>query len=121
MKGMKIKRQVPESCPATSAWIFFYRAESNRFDPKSRPAYQLRLTLPDDTDLQNALDAARKAGAPKGSHRTGIFEVQTSRGIFYHEEENRIDLRTPRKAAKVIFKTWEQLEEEETQTERKSR
>lgn len=92
-------------------WDFFFRAESNRRDPKSVPAHYISLVLPDDLPLAEALEAARKAGMPKGSHRTGCFEVQSPLGIYSHVANARIDLSTPRKAAKVRFLSWDAEEE----------
>ena len=89
---------------------FFFRAESNRVDPRTVPARTLSLELPRHTALADALTAALDAGMPKGSHRTGCFEVQTGQGIWQQTDGNRIDLTTPRKAAKVEFTSWEELD-----------
>jgi len=63
--------------------------------------------------LPEILAAALKRGASKGTHQTGIFEVQTDRGIYDRADGMRLDVSTPLKAAKVRFKTWDQLEAEE--------
>lgn len=94
-------------------WDFFYRHESQLHNPKDVPAECITLDLPADLSLGDALEAARAAGMPKGSHRTGCFEVQNDLGIYSQIDYNRIDLSAPAKAAKVVFKTWEQLEAED--------
>lgn len=90
-------------------WDFFYRHESNRVHPKSRPAECLILDLPADTPLAEALQRAHAAGMPKGTHRSGCFEVQTDAGIYQQTDGNRIDLTTPRRAAKTTYRTWEEM------------
>lgn len=92
---------------------FFFRAESNRHDPKATPARSMTLDLPAGTTLADALVAARENGMPRGSHRTGCFEVQTDAGIYSQVDGNRIDLSTPKRAAKTSFKTWKQLDSED--------
>lgn len=94
-----------------SRWDFFFRHENNRIDPTTRPATYASLTLPLNTPLADALATALDLGAiPTGSNRTGCFEVQNDAGIFSHAAGKRIDLSTPRKAAKVSFQTWEEVE-----------
>ena len=68
------------------------------------------MWLPEGTSLEAALNAYYSAGWPKGSHRSGVSEVQTDAGIYEQKDGNRIDLSTPRKAAKVFFKTWAELD-----------
>ncbi len=92
---------------------FFWRNESNRVDPRSVAAETMRLSLPVTTTLEDAISAARAAGMPKGSARTGCFEVQGPNGIWSHVRESRIDLSTPRRAANVVFKTWDELDAED--------
>lgn len=92
-------------------WDFFFRAERRSGgEPKKQNARCVSIELPNDTELDEAIRLARAAGAPKGSHRTGIFEVQNDLGIWEHVDGNRIDLSTPRKTAKVIFRTWDELD-----------
>lgn len=95
------------------SWDFFFRAESNRVDPRSLPAFSITLELAANMNLEDALAAARAAGMPKGSYRTGCFEVQNDLGIWEHATASKIDLSTPRKAAKVSFRTWDQVEADE--------
>ena len=49
----------------------------------------------------------------RGSNRCGCFEIQTLEGIIVHKRGSRIDNRTPRKRANILFRTWEQLEADE--------
>jgi len=110
--------------PATIRFDFFFRAETNPRNLKgktyreywtARGAKSLFLDLPEDTTLGEALTAARAAGLPKGSHRSGCFEVQSGLGIFQstHEFGTRID---PARACTFTFRTWAQLEAEELST-----
>lgn len=96
-----------------STYTFFWYRESNRVHPQSQPAWAINVQLPAGTPLADALAAAHAAGLPKGTHRSGCFEVQCDEGIWAQQDGNRIDLSTPRRAAKTTFKTWEQLEAEE--------
>ncbi len=91
-------------------WTFFFRHESNTHHPKSVPAVYIGVQVPPLATLEAGLALARAEGMPRGTHRTGCFEVQTPHGIHQHVEENRIDLTTPGKRAKVVFKSWEELE-----------
>ncbi len=87
---------------------FFRRTERKAFT-KNRPALGITMQLPAGTTLAQALEAYYEAGNPKGSHRSGVFEVQTDEGIYEQVDGNRIDLSTKRSAAKTIVRTWEQL------------
>lgn len=94
-------------------WDFFYRPESHRVHPSELTPYCYQFELPADTTLADALKYAHANGMPRGSARGGCFEVQNDLGIHWHRDYQRIDLSTPKRAANVIFKTWEQLEQEE--------
>ena len=107
--------------PATIRFDFFFRAETNLKNLKGktyreywtvRGAHQILLDLPSDTTLEDALSAARAAGMPKGSHRSGCFEVQSDLGIFQstHDFGTKID---PARECTFSYKTWAQLEAEE--------
>lgn len=100
-------------------WDFFYRHENNRVNPKELPAQYVTMYLPENvTHASDAMAIAIEEGLLlKGSHRTGCFEIQNDLGIWSHVDGNRMDFSTPRKAAKVTFKTWEQLEAEDEQDE----
>jgi len=106
----------------TANWCFFFRAEVNKKNLKgqtfdehwaNRPAFDLVLELPVDLDIEDALEIARENGAPLGSRRSGIFEVQGPTGIWSHVNGRRMDFDTESKRAKVVFKSWEDLEAEE--------
>lgn len=94
-------------------WDFLHRPESSTRDPRTNPCKPYRFELPDGTTLADALAHAYANGLPRGSARCGCIEVQNDLGIYSHRLGNRIDLSTPRKAANVVFKTWEELEREE--------
>jgi hypothetical protein len=66
-------------------------------------------------DLGTILAAGYAAsGHTPFAHRcTGIYEVQTDRGIFSALDERALDPRSPRAAARVVFKSWDELEAEE--------
>ena len=94
---------------------FFYRAERGAasltkaglsFDAywEAKGAYQMALDLPEDIELGDAIEAAKAAGMPKGSMRSGCFEIQTPTGIWSHINERRIDVAKPNK---IVFQPWE--------------
>ena len=102
----------------TERYDFFYRTENKNFDPSN--TFYMILELPAGLTVGQALEMARDAGitAPqrplaKGSHRSGCFEVQCDRGVWQHVDSKKIDVSTPRKAANVQWRTWEQIEAEE--------
>ena len=97
----------------TGRFDFFSRVENSRVHPHLRPARQFSLQLPIETTLAEALAAAYAAHMPRGTNRAGCFQIQNDRGIWNHINGNRMDPSTPRKAAKCVFKTWEELEAEE--------
>jgi hypothetical protein len=106
-----------------SIFNFFFRAERSKeslagqsFDEywASRPANDLSVELPEDTDLPAALKAALEAGMPKGSHRGGCFEVQGPRGIWKHSSERRLIGAVP---SKIVFKSWVEIDAEEVEGE----
>lgn len=98
------------SSDEASRWDFFFRHESNSKDITEAAASYAVMDLPLSTPLADAIAAAIDALLiPQGSARSGCFEVQNDAGIFSHENARRIDLSTPRKAAKVSFKTWDEL------------
>jgi hypothetical protein len=105
-------------------WFFFQRCEGKNFDSENHVHYEfdaldVGITAEDLEEvgpiecLRLALEFAWASGMPKGSHRSGCFQVQSAFGIWRQVEGNRFDCSTPRKAAKIQFKTWDQLEQEE--------
>lgn len=73
----------------------------------------MRLCFPEGTDIATIVRAALAAGAPIGSSRSGIFEVQTDDGIYAREDGGKLNVDTERKVAKIKFQTWDSLEAEE--------
>ena len=92
-------------------WDFFHRPETGP-NPRDNDCYAYTFELDADTSIEAAMAHAYANGLPRGSHRCGCVEVQNDRGIWSQKEGNRIDVSTPRKRAKVIFRTWEELEAE---------
>lgn len=90
-----------------SRFDFFWYAENNRVLPNTRPAKSVSVELPAGTPLDAALSAARSAGLPKGSPRTGCFEVQCDEGLWRCDDGKRLD----RPTAQPHFTTWEDLED----------
>lgn len=78
----------------------------------ARPGHCARLELPEDSTLEQALEAARRAGHfGRGSSQTGCHEVQGPRGVWTHRKGYRNLARC--RPDDVVFKSWEQLEREE--------
>ncbi len=99
--------------PLMNADIFFYRETAHRSwaEQVARGAESLRVQVPEGATLAEILEEGRKAGTAKGSQRSGVFEVQTDKGIFQHHNPvfrergyGRLD------AAKAHFVTWEALD-----------
>jgi hypothetical protein len=100
----------------TMAWDFFWRLFNSRKKWDKWNIATARFNLPINTSLKEGLEIAKKNGMPVGSHQSGCFEVQTDKGIYSRKDKMKIDVSTPRRERKVIFKTWDQLEEEEGNT-----
>ena len=60
--------------------------------------------------VSRLLGMAWEGGMPKGSQRTGCFQIQTDVGIFSSTTRGRFN---PAKPDTIVFKTWEQVEAEE--------
>tara|TARA_R100001086_G_scaffold92068_1_gene45621 strand:- start:413 stop:781 length:369 start_codon:yes stop_codon:yes gene_type:complete len=98
--------------PRTETYDFFFRPEGRKFSKDN--VVSVTMVAVAGLTLQEALVAALDARIlPKGSHRSGCFQVQTDRGIFQSAKDSRIDLSTPRKAANVFFASWEAMEANE--------
>lgn len=91
-------------------WTFFHRRESNLHDVRSKPCVPYELELDPGATLEDALEAAYEDGMPHGSSRAGCVEIQNDLGIYTQIHSMRID---PSKPQDVIFKTWQQLMEED--------
>lgn len=71
-----------------------------------------RLELPEDTTLEQALEAARRAGCfGVGTSQTGCHEVQGPRGVWTHRKGYRNLGRA--RAEDVVFTSWEESERED--------
>jgi hypothetical protein len=81
--------------------------------PERQRVLHYCIDVPASATLDQIISTARKLGVGRGTHQTGIFEVQTDQGIYSRADGCRLDVSTPGRAAKVIFKSWEQLEVEE--------
>ena len=97
---------------ATETYHFFFRPEGKNF---SKAVINMaEMVAAPGLSLQEALEAALEGRIiPKGSHRSGCFQVQCDRGIWTSAADSRMDLSTPRKAAKVWFASWDAMEADE--------
>lgn len=100
--------------PATMKAQCFYFPETNRrpwLQQVKRGADYIEVEVTTDATLADILTAARAAGLPRGSSRSGCFEVQTDAGIFTHHNPAMAERGYGRlDPARAIFNTWEQLE-----------
>ena len=87
----------------------FYRAEGRRFS-RENVSY-LQVDAPENATVLEVLRIARSAGLPKGSARAGAFEVQGPRGVWTTVKSRKIDLSTDKRAANLVFATWDAMEE----------
>lgn len=95
-------------------WDFFHKGERTNYEEAvAAPARCWTFDLPDGTTIAEAMTHAYANGLPRGSARLGCIEIQNDRGVYSREDGKRIDVSTPRRADKVIFKTWEQIEVED--------
>ena len=96
----------------TETYSFIARREGKNFNKDNHNAVSVVMAA--GLTLQEALEeafAARVIG--KGSHRSGVFQVQCDRGVWVSTKDARIDLSTPRKAKVVYFASWEEMEADE--------
>jgi hypothetical protein len=113
----KVEREVRTGPPI--AWDFFFTTsrssvKASEFDATwdREGAYFVKLTLPDDTPLEEAIAAARETGLfGKGSGRSGVFEVQNDLGVYSHPR-GFVNLQAI-KPDSVVFRTWAQVEASE--------
>ena len=75
----------------------------------SRNQRYVTVHVADGAELGEILAAARSAGAPVGNTLTGVYEVQTDRGIYDRPDARKLD-GTPRRLAAARFRTWADLE-----------
>ena len=95
----------------------FFRKENKNFKPDNIFGKDILIDtkLTDKgrsyEDLQAILDYIYSNGLHgTGTHRSGIFEVQTDHGIWYQKFEKKIDLSTERKRNLTTFLTWEEYD-----------
>ena len=106
------------------AWDFIWRTENKCAEKvfSDENLREARILLPKHWTAADALLFGRSAASgfalPKGTHRSGIFQIQNDLGIWSQQDDRRIDFTTPRKAAKVSFQTWEEMEAAEAKEER---
>lgn len=84
---------------------WFHRPENKHFSKDRVKVFGFEA--PAGSILEQLLAAGYDAGIPKGSHRGGVFEIQTDEGIWSSPSNSRL------LPGAAVFKTWEQLEQEE--------
>lgn len=98
------------------AQCFFFPETNRRPWPQQvkRGADYIEVEVATDATLPVILATATAAGLPRGSSRSGCFEVQTDLGIFAHHDGavrargfGRLD------PARAVFNTWEELDKQE--------
>lgn len=106
---------------ATGRIDIFHRPESKKF---SREAPLNEYFFPyacSEEELEEygpvellalILEEAYSQGIPRGSFRGGAVEVQSDIGIWTSSDGNRLD--PWKREGKIVFKTWAQMEAEES-------
>ena len=96
----------------------FFRRENKNFKPHNVLGKQITIEakLANEgrsyEDLQAILDYIYSNGLHgTGTHRSGIFEVQTDHGIWFQKNEKKIDLSTERKRNLTRFLTWKEYDD----------
>lgn len=94
---------------------WFHRTECRDFY-KKRPAQVFEFQAAPGAHLDELLLAGYNLGFPSGSMRSGVFELQTDEGIWARPDGKKLT-RTTRTGQKAVFKTWEELDHEETKVD----
>lgn len=98
-----------------------WRAYNRSFEKMMSDENQRDMVLdaPAGASLVDVLLLARAAGLPVGSFQSGIYEVQTNEGMYRRADGMKL-CKDPTKGLtadevrKAVFKTWDQLEQEES-------
>lgn len=95
--------------PEYTRWDFFFRLYHRNKERmlSDQNKSDLSIMLPPNTTLAEALVAAREAGAPAGSHITGIYEIQNDKGMYWQVHDRKI---VPERPKKYRFRTWDEME-----------
>lgn len=70
------------------------------------------INVPVNATVAQMLEVAHAAGAPTGTHQNGIFQLETELGVWQRQDQMRIDVSTDRRAEKVQFSSFEDLQRE---------
>ena len=70
----------------------------------------VRVRVPRDATPMDMLAAAHSAGAPEGTHQSGVYQLETPHGVWSRADRMRLDFTTLRRADKVQYWTWEELQ-----------
>jgi len=77
---------------------------------------EFSIEVPKGATIDQILAAAFAQGVPKGGSSSGIFEIQTDEGIWSIGSTAKV-----LRPGNAVFKTWDQLEEEERKAEEKAK
>jgi hypothetical protein len=86
---------------------WFHRPDNGKRFSKEDTPDVYEFEVPAGSDLPTILSTGYGQGLPKGSGRAGCVELQTDEGIWSSPTNSRLN------PATAIFKTWEELEQEE--------
>ena len=93
----------------------FFRRENKNFKPQRilTDRFEVEVTAQPGTDqeLGQILNSVWNQGASRGSHRSGIFEIQTDLGIWSQINEKKLN---PSRMQLTRYQSWDQLISEET-------
>jgi hypothetical protein len=91
----------------------FFRRMNKRHTPATARVDSVHFTMPDDADVLACVQRALDGGAPVGSSWSGIYEIQTDRGIWTRPDARKFFTRgrvfTAAEQTQITFTTWDQL------------
>ena len=88
----------------------FFRRENKNFKPENIFSDRFRVEVSAEQgtaeELDQILNSVWQQGARRGSHRSGIFEIQTDHGVWSQNNEKKLNANRPHLAT---FTDWENL------------
>ena len=85
--------------------VAFKKKESNRRSPDNFNEVGLEFVLEKEMDIDELMELV----GYRGSNRAGIYEIHTDEGMIKHLRGAKLDNRTPRKRANILFRTWDAM------------
>ena len=90
----------------------FSRPQTRKWTIETAAEVYREIWVKEDATLSEILIQAfsSKHSIPKGTSKTGVFEVQTDKGIYYSNVNRRLDPSTKQGLKNISFQSWEELQ-----------